>query len=71
MASKLLHFPDVSRGRPPRVGRVHRDGSITYQGETYRTIKDVPNDWIALRPDVETWKQWIRLYRAIDPRSRR
>ena len=59
------------RGRnaaqPRRVGRVHRDGSITFRGETYPTIKEVPADCLALLPDLETWKEWRRLYRAIDP----
>jgi len=71
---KILPFPAVRGdgvGEGPRVGRVHSDGSITYRGRTYATIKDLPADWVALRPDVETWKQWIRLYRAIDPRGRR
>ena len=70
MAEKLLTFPRAEGGPPPRVGRVRPDGAIVYQGRTYPTIRDVPADWIALRPDVDTWKQWLRLYRAIDPRRR-
>ncbi len=53
-----------------RVGRVHRDGSITFRGKTYATIKDVPADCQALRPDLETHREWRRLYRAIDPDPR-
>jgi len=69
---KILRFPVLAGvGEGPRVGRVHRDGSITYRGHTYATIKEVPTDWVALRPDVETWKQFLRLYRAIDPAARR
>jgi len=69
---RVLRFPVLATaGEGPRVGRVHRDGSITYRGQTYPTIKEVPTDWVALRPDVETWKQFLRLYRAIDPAARR
>jgi hypothetical protein len=70
MEEKVLTFPRPHGGAPPRVGRVRPDGAIVYQGRTYATIRDVPPDWIALRPDVDTWKQWLCLYRAIDPRRR-
>jgi|GEM_PF-3265235 hypothetical protein len=62
------HGPEA--GKPPRVGRVHRDGSITYGGKTYPSIKDVPPECLAVRLDVESYKEWRRLYRAIDPRLR-
>lgn len=68
---RLLPFhPKASEGRPPRVGRVHRDGSITYGGKTYPTIKEVPPECQGVRLDVETYTEWKRLYRAIDPRLR-
>jgi hypothetical protein len=71
LSPKILRFPALAAaGEGPRVGRVHRDGSITYRGHTYPTIKEVPTDWVALRPDLETRLQFIRLYDAIDPAAR-
>jgi hypothetical protein len=68
---RLLRFdPRPGEGRPPQVGRVHPDGSITYGGKTYPSIKEVPPECLAVRPDLETYKEWRRLYRAIDPRLR-
>lgn len=66
---RLLPFTSALQGRP-RVGRIHRDGSITYDGTTYPTIKDLPAECLAMRLDVETYSEWKRLYRAIDPRLR-
>lgn len=66
---RILRFePRPGEGRPAQVGRVHPDGSITYGGKTYASIKEVPPECLAVRPDVETYKEWRRLYRAIDPR---
>ena len=65
---RLLPFAPTPVGRSPRIGRVHRDGSITYGGKTYSTIKDLPSECLAMRLDVETYSEWKRLYRAIDPR---
>lgn len=52
------------------VGRVHRDGSITFRGRTYATIKDVPAECQVFRVDVEAYTQWRQLYRAVAPWSR-
>jgi len=71
MTARLLKYPFRDGGVPPRVGRVRPDGGITYQGRTYASIRDVPKAWVALRADTDTWKQWLRVYRAIDPRRRR
>jgi hypothetical protein len=69
--SRVLPFVDAGAARPaPRVGRVHRDGSITYRGETYPTIKDLPADCLAIRLDQEAYRQWRRLYRVIRPDAR-
>ena len=57
----------VRRAAPRRDGRLHRDGSITFRGETYPTIKQVPPECLALLPDQETYKQWKRIYRVIAP----
>lgn len=70
MAARLLKFPLAEGGVAPRVGRVRPDGAIVYQGRTYRSIREVPEDWVALRADRETWGEWVRMYRAIDPRRR-
>jgi len=67
---RLLPFTSTPEKRPVRVGRIHPDGSITYGGKTYPTIKDVPAECLAMRLDVETYSEWKRLYRAIDPRLR-
>jgi len=69
--ARVLPFAaENERAQRSRVGRVHRDGSITFRGKTYATIKDVPPDCQALRPDLETVREWRRLYRAIDPDPR-
>jgi hypothetical protein len=53
------------------LGRLHRDGSITFRGRTYPTIKEVPAECQAIRPDLEMYKEWRTLYRAVAPgRSR-
>jgi hypothetical protein len=70
-ASNILPFINPAEQMTGVVGRVHRDGSITFRGQRYPTIKDVPKDCQAIRPDVETEVQWRRLYRAIAPEARR
>jgi hypothetical protein len=69
--SNVLLFADPAAKETGVVGRVHRDGSITFRGHRYATIKDVPQECQAIRPDVETESQWRRLYRAVAPDSRR
>lgn len=66
---KVLPFVTPSE-QEATVGRVHRDGSITFRGHTYATVKDVPPECQTFRTDVEAYKQWRRLYRAVAPRSR-
>lgn len=67
-AASVLPFADPSaRGV---VGRVHTDGSITFRGQTYPTIRELPPECLTLRADVETWTQWRRSYRAIAPARR-
>ena len=70
-ASKILPFANPAEKGNEVVGRVHRDGSITFRGQRYATIKDVPAECKAIRPDVETHVQWRRMYRAIAPEQRR
>lgn len=58
-------------GRKPgggEMGCVHRDGSITYQGTLYRTLRDVPASCTAFRADLPATVQWRKLYRAVDPK---
>jgi hypothetical protein len=64
---KIISFSDPAAEQTRSVGRVHRDGSITFRGRTYRTIKDVPKECIAFRADVPSTVQWRALYRAVDP----
>jgi len=68
---RILPFADPAIQEEGRVGRVHRDGSITFRGKTYRTIKEVPPECQGLRPDVDAHAQWRKLYRAVAPESRR
>lgn len=67
-SSRVLPFD--RRRKPPRVGRVHPDGSISYQGEHYETVRDLPQSCLAFRLDREAYQQWLRAYRAIAPRRR-
>ncbi len=53
-ASNILPFINPAEQKTGVVGRVHHDGSITFRGQHYPTIKDVPKDCQAIRPDVET-----------------
>jgi hypothetical protein len=64
---KIVSFSDPAADQTRSVGRVHSDGSITFRGRTYRTIKDVPKECIAFRADVLSTVQWRALYRAVDP----
>ena len=69
MEARILSF-GAPRAMPPAVGTVHRDGSVTYDGVTYASIKDVPPGCRALRLDVASEVQWRILYSAIDPKRR-
>lgn len=67
MGSRILPFKAPERAT---VGTVHRDGSITYAGVRYPSIRHVPPECKALRVDVDTYVEWRTLYRAIDPKVR-
>ena len=69
--ARLLRFDPRPGGTGRSVGRVHRDGSITFRGERYETIKKVPPECRALLPDQETFREWKRIYEAIAPRTPR
>jgi hypothetical protein len=70
--TKILRLELMSaKANLRQVGRVHPDGSITFRGRRYCTLKDVPPECKALRPDIETHRQWRELYRPIDPRLKR
>ncbi len=68
--ARVLTFEPRPDDTGRSVGRVHRDGSITFRGQTYATIKQVPPECRALLPDQETFREWKRIYRAIAPASR-
>lgn len=51
------------------MGQVHRDGKITFGGTTYDSIKDVPAHCLGFRLDIDTYREWKRIYGAISPRS--
>ena len=55
----------------PSVGRVHDDGSVTFRGIRYRSLKEVPPECRILRADLAAETQWRRLYRAVDPGRRK
>lgn len=46
------------------VGCVHVDGSITFEGRLYATLREVPASCTAFRADLPSTLQWRRLYRA-------
>jgi hypothetical protein len=71
MHARILPFRTAGSASGALVGTVHRDGSITYAGVTYPSIRQVPPECKALRVDVDTYVQWKSLYRAIDPKARR
>jgi len=67
----VLPFVADARARGKRVGRVQKDGSISFKGKTYRLIKDLPPECTALRADAAAYAQWVKLYRAVDPKRKR
>ena len=69
--ARVLTFEPRPDGAGRSVGRVHPDGSITFRGETYATIKQVPAECQALLPDQDTFREWKRVYSAIAPPARR
>ena len=68
MSSRILSFADSSARQSGVVGTVHRDGSITFRGRLYPTIRELPVACITLRADVSSTAQWRFLYRAVDRR---
>jgi hypothetical protein len=52
------------------VGTVHEDGSITFAGSWYPTIRELPSECVAFRPDLEIQVKWRVLYRTTTPGSR-
>ncbi len=65
--ARVLPFEPRPAGSGGSVGRVHVDGSITFRGQTYQTIRQVPPECRALLPDQETFREWNRIYGAIAP----
>jgi hypothetical protein len=68
---RTLDFDPARKLGTGEVGCVHRDGSITYKGELYRTLADVPASCTAFRADLNAQVQWRKLYRAVDPKKRK
>ncbi len=66
----VLPFVTDAAARGKSVGRVHKDGSVSFKGKKYRTIRELPPECTALRADAEAYAQWAKLYRAVDPRRR-
>lgn len=69
-SSRILSFAEHSVRQSRVVGTVHRDGSITFRGRLYRTIRELPDACVTLRADVSSTAQWRALYRAVDPAAR-
>ena len=62
---------DASRGPGGgEVGCVHPDGSITWRGRRYVSLRDVLSACRTFRADLPSTVQWRRLYRAVDPALR-
>lgn len=55
----------------PSVGRVHEDGSVTFHGVRYGTLKEVPPGCRILRADLAAETRWRRLDRAVEPARRK
>ena len=69
--ARLIVFPGQETAGPRSIGKVHADGSITFRGHRYRSIKELPSDCKALRADLASEAQWRKLYRAVDPSRRK
>ncbi len=67
----VLPFVADAAARGKSVGRVHKDGSISFKGRRYASVKELPRECTALRADAEAYAQWVKLYRAVDPKRRR
>lgn len=68
---RTLSFDPSRRPGGGEVGCVHRDGSITYQGTLYRTLRDVPPSCTAFRADLPVQVMWRKMYRAVDPKKQK
>ncbi len=68
---KVLAFVVDAAARGKRVGRLHKDGSISFKGTRYLSVKELPPECTALRADSEAYAEWVRLYRAVDPAWKR
>lgn len=66
----MLIFSATRKPGGGEIGCVHRDGSITYKGTLYRTLRDVPASCTAFRADLPAAVQWRKLYRAVEPKKR-
>lgn len=69
--ARTLSFDPGRRPGGGEVGCVHRDGSITYRGRLYRTLRDLPPTCTAFRADLPITVMWRKMYRAVDPKRRR
>lgn len=70
--TKVLSFvPAPEDGSRSQIGRVHPDGSITFRGLRYPTVRDLPSECKGLRPDLQTHRQWREIYGPIDPKRKR
>jgi hypothetical protein len=67
LAARVLPFGTLPDAHTGSVGTVHHDGTITFRGRTYRTIRDVPPECVAFRADLASIVRWRALYRAVDP----
>lgn len=66
-----LAFDPARKPGGGEVGCVHPDGSITYQGTHYRTLRELPASCTAFRPDLPVQVQWRKLLRAVESKRRR
>jgi hypothetical protein len=67
----ILPFVFDAKARGRSVGRVHEDGSISFKGKRYGSIRELPPECTALRGDVATYARWVKLYRAVARNPRR
>ncbi|MGE5345544.1 MAG: hypothetical protein ACM3JH_06295 [Acidithiobacillales bacterium] len=67
----VVPFVADAAARGKSVGRVHEDGSISFKGKRFGSIRELPSECTALRADVATYALWAKLYKAVDPKRKR
>ncbi len=67
---RTLGFDPARRPGGGEVGCVHPDGSVTYKGKRYKTLRELPASCVAFRADLRSTVQWRKMYRAVEPKKK-